>query len=158
MTAGVGKVAARLQALGLTLPPAPLPVATYVGFVTVGKLVHVAGVGPTWGREIRHAGKVGHDLSFEESYAAARLTALNLLAHMQVACGGDLDRIACCVKLLCLVNTTADFDDAQKVANGASDLLTEVFGQNARPARSTTTAPSLPFDIAFEADGVFLLH
>jgi len=143
-----GKVAARLTELGIVLPPAPVPVATYVGFVTVGKLVHVAGVGPTWGKEIRHAGKVGGDLSFEDGYAAAR----------QVACDGDLDRIARCVKLLCLVNTTADYMDAQKVANGATDVLTEIFGQDNRPARSTTTAPSLPMNIAFEADGVFLLH
>lgn len=153
-----GKVAARLKDLGLTLPPAPPPVATYVGFVTVGKLVHVAGVGPTWGKEIRHAGKVGRDLSFEDGYAAARLTALNLLAHMEVACDGDLDRIDRCVKLLCLVNTVPDFVDAQKVANGATDLLTEVFGRDDRPARSTTASPSLPFDIAFEADAVFLLR
>lgn len=153
-----GKVAARLKELGLELPPAPPPVATYVGFVTVGKLVHVAGVGPTWGKEIRHAGKVGRDLGFEEGYAAARLTALNLLAHMNVACDGDLDRIDRCVKLLCLVNTVPDFIDAQKVANGATDLLTEVFGRDDRPARTTTASPSLPFDIAFEADAVFLLR
>jgi len=153
-----GMVAARLHASGLSLPPAPPPVATYVGFVTVGKLVHVAGVGPTWGPEIRHRGKVGRDLSFEQGYAAAQLTALNLLAHMEVACGGDLDRIACCVKLLCLVNTVPDFTDTQKVANGATDLLTDLFGSENRPARSTTAAPSLPFDIAFEADAVFLLH
>ena len=153
-----GLVAARLHASGLHLPPPPTPVASYVGFVTVGKLVHVAGVGPTWGPEIRYRGKVGGTLSFEDGYAAAALTALNLLAHMEVACDGDLDRIACCVKLLCLVNAVPDFVDAQKVANGATDLLTEVFGQNDRPARSTTTAPSLPMNIAFEADGVFLLH
>jgi enamine deaminase RidA (YjgF/YER057c/UK114 family) len=153
-----GRVAARLKELGIVLPPAPSPVATYVGFVTVGKLVHVAGVGPTWGKEIRHAGKVGGSLSLEDGYAAARLTALNLLAHMQVACDGDLDRIARCVKLLCLVNIAETFDDAPKVANGATDLLTEIFGEDQRPVRSITTAPSLPFDIAFEADGVFLLH
>lgn len=153
-----GKVAARLKDLGLELPPAPSPVATYVGFVTTGKLVHVAGVGPTWGKEIRHTGKVGRDLSFEDGYAAARLTALNLLAHMQVACDGDLDRIDRCIKLLCLVNTIPDYIDAQKVANGATDLLTELFGIENRPARSTTATPSLPFDIAFEADAVFLLR
>ena len=117
-----------------------------------------AGVGPTWGKEIRHAGKVGRDLGFEEGYAAARLTALNLLAHMNVACDGDLDRIDRCVKLLCLVNTVPDFIDAQKVANGATDLLTEVFGRDDRPARTTTASPSRPFDIAFEADAVFLLR
>lgn len=151
-------VAARLKAKGLELPPAPPPVATYVGFVTTGKLVHVAGVGPTWGKDIRHAGKVGRDLSFEQGYAAAQLTALNLLAHINVACDGDLDRIDRCVKLLCLVNAVPDFVDAQKVANGATDLLTDLFGSDKRPARSTTASPSLPFDIAFEADAVFLLR
>jgi enamine deaminase RidA (YjgF/YER057c/UK114 family) len=153
-----GAVAARLQTLDLTLPPAPQPVANYVGFVTAGDLVHVAGVGPTWGPEIRYRGKVGQSLSFENGYAAARLTALNLLAHAQVACGGDLDRIARCVKLLCLVNAGPDYPDSQKVANGATDLLTEVFGIDLRPARSTTVAPSLPMDIAFEADAIFLLR
>lgn len=153
-----GKVAEALKAKGLVLPPAPQPVATYVGFVTVGKLVHVAGVGPTWGPEIRYRGKVGRELSLEDGYAAAGLTALNLLAHMHTACGGDLDRIDRCVKLLCLVNATPDFIDAQKVANGATDLLTDLFGIDNRPARSTTAAPSLPMDIAFEADAVFLLR
>jgi len=153
-----GKIAARLKELGLELPPAPPPAANYIGYVTTGKLVHVAGVGPTWGKDIRYAGKVGKTLSFEDGYAAARLTALNLLAHMTVACDGDLDRIDRCVKLLCLVNTTADFVDAQKIANGATDVLTEIFGRDDRPARSTTASPSLPFDIAFEADAVFLLR
>ncbi|MEK9971605.1 MAG: RidA family protein [Ferrovibrio sp.] len=154
----MGQVAARLQALGLELPPAPPPVATYVGFVTVGKLVHVAGVGPTWGKEVRHAGKVGKDLSLEQGYAAARLTGLNLLAHMNTACEGDLDRIARCVKVLALVNAGPDFTEAHSVANGVTDLFAELFGTDKLPARAATTAPSLPFDIAFEADAVFLLH
>jgi len=153
-----GSIAARLQAKGLALPPAPQPVATYVGYVATGNLVHVAGVGPTWGPELRYRGKVGRDLDFDAGYAAAGLTALNLLAHMQAACNGDLDRIARCVKLLCLVNTTPDYVDAQKVANGATDLLTDLFGVENRPARTTTAAPSLPFDIAFEADAVFLIN
>jgi enamine deaminase RidA (YjgF/YER057c/UK114 family) len=153
-----GHVEARLKALGLVLPPAPPPTANYIGFVTVGKLVHVAGVGPTWGKEIRHAGKVGGNLSFEDGYAAARLTALNLLATMQVACEGDLDRIARCVKVLALVNAGPDFTEAHSVANGVTDLFADLFGPDKLPARAATTAPSLPFDIAFEADAVFLLR
>jgi enamine deaminase RidA (YjgF/YER057c/UK114 family) len=153
-----GGVTARLKAKGLELPPAPPPVATYVGFVTVGKLVHVAGVGPTWGKEIRHAGKVGGGLSLEDGYAAAQLTALNLLAHMKAACDGDLDRIARCVKVLALVNAGPDFTDAHRVADGVTDLFADLFGADRLPARAATTAPSLPFDIAFEADAVFLLH
>lgn len=158
----MSKVAARLKAMGLELPPAPPPVATYVGFVTTGKLVHVAGVGPTWGSDIRYRGKVGRDLSIEDGYAAARLTGLNLLAHMNVACDGDLDRIERCVKVLSLTNAGPDFTEAHRVANGVTDLFAELFGDlpgtGAVPSRSATTAPSLPFDIAFEADAVFLLH
>jgi enamine deaminase RidA (YjgF/YER057c/UK114 family) len=154
----IGTVAARLQAKGLTLPPPPPPVASYVGFVTVGNLVYVAGVGPTWGKEIRHAGKVGSSLTVEQGYAAAQLTGLNLLAHMQVACDGDLDRIARCVKVLALVNAGPAFTEAHTVANGVTDLFADLFGADMLPARAATTAPSLPFDIAFEADAVFLLH
>ena len=153
-----GLVTSRLQAKGLVLPPAPVPVATYVGFVAVGKLVHVAGVGPTWGKEVRHAGKVGSDLSIEQGYAAAQLTALNLLAHMNTACDGDLDRIARCVKVLGLVNAGPDFSEAHTVANGVTDLFADLFGADNLPARAVTTAPSLPLNIAFEADAVFLLH
>lgn len=152
------QVTSRLQAKGLVLPPAPVPVATYVGFVTVGKLVHVAGVGPTWGKDVRHAGKVGSDLSIEQGYAAAQLTALNLLAHMNTACDGDLDRIVRCVKVLGLVNAGPDFNEAHTVANGVTDLFADLFGADSLPARAVTMAPSLPLNIAFEADAVFLLH
>lgn len=154
----MSQVAAKLKAMGLELPPAPPPVATYVGFVTTGRLVHVAGVGPTWGSDIRYRGKVGRDLSIEDGYAAARLTGLNLLAHMNVACEGELDRIARCVKVLALTNAGPDFTEAHRVANGVTDLLAALFGADAVPSRSAITAPSLPFDIAFEADAVFLLH
>ena len=153
-----GRIEARLKDLGLELPPAHQPVANYVGFVTVDRHIHVSGVGPTWGQSVRHAGKLGRELSLDDGYAAARLTALNLLAHAKVACGGDLDRIERCVKLLCLVNAVPEFLDAHKVADGATDLLAELFGIAMRPARSATTAPSLPFDIAFEADGIFLIR
>lgn len=153
-----GGVASRLQAKGLILPPAPAPVANYVGFVATGKLVHVAGVGPTWGKDVRHAGKVGGDLSIEQGYAAAQLTGLNLLAHMKAACDGGLDRIARCVKVFALVNAAPDFRNPHIVANGVTDLFADLFGADKLPVRAVTTAPSLPLNIAFEADAVFLLH
>ncbi len=153
-----GRIDARLRELGLELPPAHQPVANYVGFVAVGREIHVSGVGPTWGQAIRHQGKIGRELGHDDGYQAARLTALNLLAHAKVACGGDLDRIERCVKLLCLVNAVPDYMDAQKVANGATDLLSDIFGPGQRPVRTTTAVPSLPFDIAFEADGIFQIR
>jgi enamine deaminase RidA (YjgF/YER057c/UK114 family) len=153
-----GTVATRLQQLGLALPPQHPPTGNYVGYVATGNLVHVAGVGPTWGSAVRYAGKLGGSVSLEDGYAAARLTALNLLAHMQVACGGDLDRIVRCVKIFGLVNAGPDYTDAHKVADGATDLIGALFGAANLPARAVTTALALPFDIAFEADAVFLIN
>lgn len=154
----VGRVDARLKELGLSLPPAHQPVANYVGFVAVGNMVHVAGVGPSWGQEIRYRGKIGRELSLEDGYAAAQLTALNLLAHVNTACNGNLDRVERCVKLFCLVNTTPDFADGPRVADGATDLLGGLFGADRLPVRSLTAVPSLPVNIAFEADGIFLIR
>jgi enamine deaminase RidA (YjgF/YER057c/UK114 family) len=153
-----GRIATRLELLGLALPPQHPPAGTYVGHVATGGLVHVAGVGPTWGQTVRYRGKVGAGLSLDDGYAAARLTALNLLAHMQAACGGDLDRIGRCIKVFALVNAGPDYTGAHKVADGATDLIGELFGRDSLPARAVATAPSLPFDIAFEADAVFLIN
>ncbi len=151
-------VATRLRDLGLALPPAHMPVATYIGWQRLGREVWISGVGPTWGQSIRHAGKLGAGgLSVAEGAAAARLTALNLLAQLAQAVDGDLDRVERCLKIFVLVNSLPDFQEAQVVANGATDLLVEIFGEAGRPARSTISAPSLPFDIAVEADAVFLL-
>lgn len=153
-----GEVATRLERLGLALPPQHPPTGNYIAYVASPGLVHVAGVGPTWGADVRYAGKVGGTLSTDDGYAAARLTALNLLAHMQAACNGDLDRIVRCVKIFALVNAGADYTDAHRVADGATDLIGALFGTGNLPARAVTTAPSLPFDIAFEADAVFQIN
>ncbi|WP_430398799.1 RidA family protein [Ferrovibrio sp.] len=153
-----GRIAARLKELGLVLPPAHLPVATYVGWQRLGSEVWVAGVGPTWGQSVRHQGKLGGSASMADGVAAARLTALNLLAQVSQAVEGDLDRVERCLKVFALVNSTPDFQQAQIVANGITDLLQEVFGEMGRPARTAISAPSLPFDITVEADAVFLIR
>ncbi len=152
-----GQIAARLRERSLVLPPAHVPVATYVGWQRLGREVWVSGVGPTWGQSVRFCGKLGGTLKREEGIAAARLTALNLLAQLAQAVDGDLDRVERCLKIFVLVNSVPEFYEAQLVANGATDLLVEVFGDMGRPARTTISVPSLPFDIAVEADGVFLL-
>jgi len=153
----MSQVEARLHALGLELPPAPPPAANYIGWRRSGREIWVAGVGPTWGREIRHAGKVGSGIPFEIAVEAARLTALNLLAHVKEATDGDLDRVAGCLKIFALVNAAADYTEAHLVANGATDLLVALYGDAGRPARSVIIAPSLPMDIAVEMDALFLL-
>jgi enamine deaminase RidA (YjgF/YER057c/UK114 family) len=150
-----GTVEARLAELGLELPPPFAPVATYLGYTVTGNLVHVSGQGPVWGSELRFSGKVGAELSFEQGCEAARLTALNLLAHLREACGGDLDRVVRCVKLFGLVHSTPDFTDAHKVVDAGSALLVDVFGEAGRHARAVVGAPGLPFGIAVELEAIF---
>ena len=148
-----GAVQARLAELGLTLPPPFQPVATYVGAVATGGQVWISGMGPTWDTEIRYRGKVGRDLDLAAGQAAARLTALNLISHLERALDGDLDRVRRCVKVFGLVNCAPDFAAAHRVIDAASAVLIDVFG--APHARSITTAPGLPFQIAVELDAVF---
>jgi len=150
-----GEVEARLAKLGITLPEAAAPVANYVPYVTSGKLVFVSGQVTVEAGEFKFVGKLGRDFSVEEGQQAARLCAINLLAQLKAACGGDLDKVRRVVKLGVFVNGTPDFTDQPKVANGASDLMVEVFGDTGRHARFAVGAGGLPLGVAVEVDGVF---
>lgn len=151
-----GTIDRRLADLGIELPQAAAPVANYVPFVQAGKLVHVSGQVPGWNGALKHVGKVGDTLGVEDGYAAARVCALNLLAHLRVACGGDLDRVVRVVKLGGFVNATPQFNDAPKCVNGASDLMVEVFGKEVGShARFAVAVASLPAGVAVEVDGIF---
>lgn len=150
-----GRIEARLAELGLELPRPARPVGTYVPYIITGSLVFVSGQVPLALEGIAYRGKLGRDLSPEEGHAAARLCAINLLAQLREACGGDLDRVRRCVKIGGFVNCTDDFQAHPAVVNGASDFLVEVFGEAGRHARFAVGAPSLPFDSAVEIDGIF---
>ncbi|HVY87062.1 MAG TPA: RidA family protein [Caulobacterales bacterium] len=150
----MGRIEARLQELGITLPTPPAPVASYVPFVVVGGLVHVSGqVSVDAHGGIK--GKLGNDIEVEEGQAAARLCALNLLAQVKAACAGDLDRVRRVVKIGGFVNVTPDFAPIPQVMNGCSDLMVQVFGDAGRHARSAVGVANLPLDYAVEADGIF---
>ncbi len=150
-----GEIEARLAELGITLPEPAVPAANYVPFVVSGDLVFIAGQIPFWNDEIRFIGVVGEDVSIDEGKQAARTCALNLLAQLKAACGGDLDRVVRCVKLGGFVASTPDFTDQPKVVNGASDLMVEVFGDKGRHARFAVGMAALPFGVAVEVDAVF---
>lgn len=150
-----GRIEARLAELGLELPRPARPVGTYVPYIITGSLVFVSGQVPLALEGIAYRGKLGRDLSPEEGQAAARLCAINLLAQLREACGGDLDRVRRCVKIGGFVNCTDDFQAHPAVVNGASDFLVDVFGEAGRHARFAVGAPSLPFDSAVEIDGIF---
>jgi enamine deaminase RidA (YjgF/YER057c/UK114 family) len=104
---------------------------------------------------LKYVGRVGSDLTIEEGRAAARLCALNILAQLEAACDGDLDRVVRCVKLGGFVNSAPDFFEQPKVVNGASDLMVEVFGEAGRHARFAVGTSVLPFNIAVEVDAHF---
>ena len=145
-------IADRLAELGIVLPPAAAPVAAYVPVVVSGQLAHVSGQLPfVEGRLV--TGRLGEDVSLEQGIAAARACGLMILAQLEAALG-SLDRVEQVVKLGAFVNSSAVFTDQPKVANGASELMAEVFGEAGKHARSAVGVPVLPLGAAVEVDAI----
>lgn len=144
---------ARLAALGIELPTPPDPVANYVRAVQTGNLVYTSGHGPLRPEGGYVTGKLGRDLTLEQGYEAARLTAIALLASLRKEIG-DLNRVRRVVKVTGMVNSDPAFADQPKVINGCSDLLVEVFGERGRHARAAVGMASLPMGIAVEIEMV----
>lgn len=142
----------RLQELGIILPAAAAPVASYVPVVVQGDLAYVSGQISFVEGELAK-GRLGDDVSLEEGMAAARGCGLMILAQLKAALG-SLDRVERVVKLGGFVNSTPDFTDQPKVINGASDLMLEVFGEAGKHARAAVGVPALPLGVAVEVDAV----
>jgi enamine deaminase RidA (YjgF/YER057c/UK114 family) len=147
-------IATRLTHLNIELPPARVPAANYVPAVLVGTQVYIAGQVCAWHDELRYVGQLGEEISIEGGQAAARLCGLNILAQLQ-AFLGELARVKRCVKLNVFIRSAATFTDLPKVANGASDLLLEVFGEAGRHARSAVGVAQLPRGACVEVDAIF---
>ena len=148
-------IQSRLDQLGIVLPKAAAPVASYVPVVVHDGIVHVSGqVSIVDGELVR--GRLGEDLSLEEGIAAARACGLMILAQLREAMI-PLDNVERIVKLGCFVNSTSDFTDQPKVANGASDLMLDVFGDAGRHARAAVGVASLPLGVAVEVDAVIAI-
>lgn len=152
-----GEVASRLEALGITLPEAPAPVAAYVPFVIVGEMLIISGQLPLWNGEKRHLGRLGDTMDVAEGREAAKLCALNILAQARAACDGNLDRIARCVRLGGFVASAPEFTDQPAVINGASELMLAAFGDAGRHARAAVGVASLPFGVSVEVEATFAL-
>ena len=150
-------IESRLAELGIELPTPPAPVASYVPYVVSGKLVFVSGQVTLAPGGLKYVGIVGKEISLEDGQSAARLCALNVIAQLKAACGGDLDKVARCVKVGVFVNAVPGFDKHPEVANGASDLFVEVFGDKGKHARAAVGAGSLPRNVACEVEAVFEL-
>ena len=143
----------KLAELGITLPAAAAPVASYVPYVEANGFLYVSG-------QISFAedgslikGRLGDDIDLDGGIAAARRCGVMLLAQMKAALG-SLDRVERIVKLGVFVNSHPDFTDQPKVANGASDLMSQVFGEPGRHARSAVGVAVLPLGVAVEIDAI----
>lgn len=144
----------RLKELGVALPTPAAPVANYVPFVRTGASLYISGQ-VSLGPDGLVKGRLGEDMDVAAGQAAARLCAVNLIAQVKAALGGDLSRLKRVVKLGGFVNAAGDFTDIPQVINGASDLMVAVFGDAGRHARSAVACPTLPLGAAVEVDGVF---
>jgi enamine deaminase RidA (YjgF/YER057c/UK114 family) len=141
----------RLSELGIELPPVAAPVASYVPVVVSNGFAFVSGQVAMEEGEPLYRGRLGADVSLEDGAAAARRCALQALAALKAELG-SLDRIARIVKLTVWVASTEDFTDQPKVANGASDVLGEIFGDRGKHARAAVAAPALPLGVPVEVE------
>lgn len=147
----------RIKSLGLVLPPAPPPAGLYKPILVVDNFLYVSGQGcmRTDGTLIK--GRVGDSLTLEEGKAAARQTALTMLATITTHFG-DLDRIKRLVKTLGMVNCTPDFGDQPLVINGYSELMADIFGADFGVGVRSAVGMMLPGGIAVEIEAMFELH
>lgn len=150
-------IESRIEELGLTLPDAPPAGGTYSPVVIVDKLAYVSGQGPVGPDGKYLTGKVGADLSEAEGIEAAKVVGLTMLATIKAQLG-SLDRVKRIIKVLGMVNSTADFGTHPKVINGFSDLMVEIFGENGRAARSAVGMGSLPGNIPVEIEAILELN
>ena len=148
-------IEARLEELGITLPEAAAPVASYQPLVVSGQTAYISGQLPFVDGKLV-TGKLGADVSLEQGQAAARACGLMIMAQLKAA--GLLERVEQIVKLGGFVASTPDFTDQPKVVNGTSDLMFKVLGEAGRHARSAVGVPVLPLDAAVEVDAIVALR
>ena len=143
-----------LKKLKINLSKAPDPVGAYVASKVVGNLVYISGQLPLGHEGKLIKGKIGKDLTLEQGQESARLCALNLLAQLKKI-SGSLNKVKGCVKITGYVNSSDTFIDQPKVINGASDLISQIFGDKGKHARAAVSVNSLPLGASVEVEGIF---
>ncbi len=141
----------------LILPKAPDPVGSYVATKKVDNFLYISGQISMDSESKLIKGKLGKDLSIDDGYQAAERCALSLTAQAKKACDDDLSKIKSCIKLTGFVNSTDNFIDQPKVINGASDIISKIFGESGKHARAAVSVNSLPLGVAVEVDAIFEL-
>ena len=144
-----------IKKLNINLPNAPDPVGSYVATKIVDKLLYISGQVSIDEKGEFIKGKVGKELNLDEGYEAAKRCALNIVSQAKKACGNDLSGIKSCIKLTGYVNSNDNFTDQPKIINGASDLISSVFGEIGKHTRAAVSVNSLPLGVAVEVDAIF---
>ena len=145
----------KIKELDITLPIAANPVGSYLATKIVGKLLYISGqISMNENGELIK-GKLGKELTTKDGYEAAKRCALSILAQARKACSDDLNKIKSCIKLTGFVNSTDDFTEQPKVINGASDLISSVFGDAGMHTRAAISTNSLPLGVSVEVDAIF---
>ena len=142
----------------LSLPSAAAPVGSYVATKIIGKLLYISGQISIDKNGNLIKGKLGKELKTEDGYDAAIRCALSIIAQAKKACNNDLSKIKSCIKLTGFVNSTSDFIEQPKVINGASDLITSIFGEAGIHTRAAVSSNSLPLGVSVEVDAIFELN
>ena len=147
-----------LKKNNIILPKAADPVGSYVATKIIGKMLFISGQISVDENGELIKGKVGKDLDTLAGYNAAKRCALNIIAQVKKACNGDLSKVKSCVKLTGFVNSTDEFIEQPKVINGASDMLSSIFGDAGTHTRAAVSTNSLPLGVSVEVDAIFELN
>ena len=148
----------KIDELKIILPEAKAPVGSYVATKIVGKLLFISGQISVDENGKLIKGKIGKELTTDEGYNAAKRCGLSIVSQVKTACKGDLSRVKSCVKLTGFVNSTDDFIEQPKVINGASDLISLIFGEAGMHTRVAVSTNSLPLGVSVEVDAIFELN
>ena len=148
-------IEARLKELGIELPQAAAAAAAYVPYTISGNVVYISGQLPLINGKIEHTGVVGTQFNVDEAAKIAHICAVNLIAQLKNACDGNLEKLRRVLKLTVFVNSAQGFSQQHLVANGASNLIREVFGDKGAHARSAIGVYGLPLGVPVEVEGIF---
>ena len=148
----------KIEKLKIVLPEAKAPVGSYVATKIVGKLLYISGQISIDENGELIKGKIGKELTTDQGYSAAKRCGLSIVSQVKNACNGDLSKVKSCIKLTGFVNSADDFIEQPKVINGASDLISLIFGEAGMHTRAAVSTNSLPLGVSVEIDAIFELN